>query len=107
MAEEDITREEMHRENKARFSAVDHRISNMEKKMSLLEKNLADHKKVTEEIKSDTGELVELFKNAKAGARLIIFTGKLAKYIGYFIAAAGLVYSAYLAFKEAVLAHLH
>lgn len=104
---EDSSQKDISLSNNEKIKRLNIQIGLLTTDISLMKSQVTEHGAKIDGIKSDTSELVELFKNVKSGAKFVIFAGRLAKFTGYISAAIALIYTAYLAVKTAIEAHIH
>lgn len=79
--------------------ATHDRINLLEAEVNQLKSAVAENTKITKEINSNTGELLELFKTAKGGFRVAYWMGNFFKWVATLAAAA---IGMYLAIREAI-----
>lgn len=68
--------------------AVLYQLSAGEKRMNGLDSRIAENTRLTQELKADTGELLDIFKSIKGGIRVIGWIGAAAKWVGGLLGAA-------------------
>lgn len=89
-----MTEEEEYLQDLARLS-IEQRLARLERQYRIMHIQLATNAQVTQQVKNDTGELIEIFHQAKTGTRLIVQFATFVKWVGGFATAATATYYAY------------
>lgn len=82
------------------FRAIHDKLSAGEKRMDDQDVAIAENTKLTQGIKSDTSEIVEFAQSVKGALRVFDMIGKLAKPLGYILAAFAAGMGVITAFKS-------